>query len=191
MVVSASIVYPQDCLADLELQLTVAALPHERIIPHSASLGKDWNSKFEVWLLPNCFHTIIKLKTPKLNHHKSGTICIAFCFSVMYLLINFINHINREQKTVNKLIFRQWYSSSCYQVSVQIAPLPSIHTHNFSMYLILLCLHNMLYAAAAAMSLQSCLTLCDPIDGSLPGSAIPGILQVRTLAWIAISFSNT
>ena len=46
-------------------------------------------------------------------------------------------------------------------------------------------------AAAAAMSLQSCLTLCDPIDGSLPGSAIPGILQVRTLAWIAISFSNT
>ena len=45
-------------------------------------------------------------------------------------------------------------------------------------------------ATAAAKSLQSCLTLCDPIDGSPPGSAIPGILQARTLEWIAISFSN-
>ena len=43
---------------------------------------------------------------------------------------------------------------------------------------------------AAAKSLQSCPTLCDPIDGSLPGSAIPGILQARTLEWVAISFSN-
>ena len=46
------------------------------------------------------------------------------------------------------------------------------------------------YAAAAAKSLQSCPTLCDPIDGSLPGSPIPGILQARTLEWVAISFSN-
>ena len=45
-------------------------------------------------------------------------------------------------------------------------------------------------AAAAAKLLQSCLTLCDPIDGSPPGSAIPGILQARTLEWVAISFSN-
>ena len=45
-------------------------------------------------------------------------------------------------------------------------------------------------AAAAAKSLQSCLTLCDPIDGSLPGSPVPGILQARTLEWVAISFSN-
>ena len=44
--------------------------------------------------------------------------------------------------------------------------------------------------AAAAKSLQLCPTLCDPIDGSPPGSAIPGILQARTLEWIAISFSN-
>ena len=47
-----------------------------------------------------------------------------------------------------------------------------------------------LYAAAAAKSLQSCPTLCNPIDGSPPGSAIPGILQARTLEWVAISFSN-
>ena len=45
-------------------------------------------------------------------------------------------------------------------------------------------------AAAAAKSLQSCPTLCDPIDGSLPGSRVPGILQARTLEWVAISFSN-
>ena len=44
--------------------------------------------------------------------------------------------------------------------------------------------------AAAAKSPQSCPTLCDPIDGSLPGSSVPGILQVRTLEWVAISFSN-
>ena len=44
--------------------------------------------------------------------------------------------------------------------------------------------------AAAAASLQSCPTLCDPIDGSPPGSPVPGILQARTLEWVAISFSN-
>ena len=45
-------------------------------------------------------------------------------------------------------------------------------------------------AAAAAKSLQSCLTLCDPTDGSPPGFPVPGILQARTLEWVAISFSN-
>ena len=45
-------------------------------------------------------------------------------------------------------------------------------------------------AAAAAKSLQSCPTLCDPIDGSPPGSPVPGILQARTLEWVAISFSD-
>ena len=45
-------------------------------------------------------------------------------------------------------------------------------------------------AAAAAKSLQSCLTLCDPIDGGPPGSPVPGILQARTLEWVAISFSD-
>ena len=45
-------------------------------------------------------------------------------------------------------------------------------------------------AAAAAKSLQSCPTLCDPMDCSPPGSSVPGILQARTLEWVAISFSN-
>jgi len=51
---------------------------------------------------------------------------------------------------------------------------------------------NIIYAAAAsaAKSLQSCPTLCDPTDSSPPGSPVPGILQARTLEWVAISFSN-
>jgi len=51
-----------------------------------------------------------------------------------------------------------------------------------------------MYAAAAAPAaaklLQSCPTLCDPVDGSPPGSPVPGILQARTLEWVAISFTN-
>ena len=46
------------------------------------------------------------------------------------------------------------------------------------------------HTAAAAMSLQLCPTLCDPIDGSPLGSSVPGILQARILEWVAISFSN-
>ena len=51
-------------------------------------------------------------------------------------------------------------------------------------------LWNTAAAAAAAMSLQSCPTLCDPIDGGPPGSPVPGILQATILEWVAISFSN-
>ena len=67
-------------------------------------------------------------------------------------------------------------------------PLPVPGNHPFT-----LCLYELDHsaaAAAAAASLQSCLTLCDPRDGSPPGSPIPGILQARTLEWVAISFSN-
>ena len=49
---------------------------------------------------------------------------------------------------------------------------------------------ELFFLAAAAKSLQSCPTLCDPVDGSPPGCALPGILQARTLEWVAISFSN-
>ena len=51
-------------------------------------------------------------------------------------------------------------------------------------------LKSLVIAATAAKSLQSCPTLCDPIDGSPPGSPVPGILQARTLECVAISFSN-
>ena len=59
--------------------------------------------------------------------------------------------------------------------------------HSLSYVLLLNLLVNV---STAAKSLQSCLTLCDPIDGSPPGSPVPGILQARTLEWAAISFSN-
>ena len=55
---------------------------------------------------------------------------------------------------------------------------------------IFLCFNTTAVSAAAAKSLQLCPTLCDPIDGSPPGSPVPGILQARTLEWVAISFSN-
>ena len=69
----------------------------------------------------------------------------------------------------------------CLQVSVLII-IPSLTSQPSDLYL-----SN---AAATAKSLQSCLTLCDPIDDLLPGSSLPGILQARTLEWVAISFSN-
>ena len=50
--------------------------------------------------------------------------------------------------------------------------------------------NTIFFLPAYTKSLQSCLTLCDPIDGSPPGSPVPGILQARTLEWVAISFSN-
>ena len=54
-----------------------------------------------------------------------------------------------------------------------------------------LCSYESNKAAAAAKSLQSCPTMLDPIDGSPPGSAVPGTLQARTLEWVAIAFSNS
>ena len=66
--------------------------------------------------------------------------------------------------------------------------------HNFILIIgysgIIYVIFNTAAAAAAAKSLQSCPTLCEPIDGSPPGSAVPGILQAKTLEWVAISFSN-
>ena len=53
-----------------------------------------------------------------------------------------------------------------------------------------ICDYTYNHSAAAAKSLQSCPTLCDPIDGSPPGSSVPGILQARTLEWVAIFFSS-
>ena len=70
--------------------------------------------------------------------------------------------------------------------------LPSMGSHRVRHDLLTEHSHTHLYiaAAAAAKSLQLCPTLCDPIDGSPPGSPVPGILLARTLKWVAISFSN-
>ena len=82
-------------------------------------------------------------------------------------------------------LFLPWllsHSGSClWRLECHLRLLRIEIMHNFS---------SKYSAAAAAKSLQSCPTLCDPIDGSLPGSPVPGILQARTLEWVAISFSN-
>ena len=71
----------------------------------------------------------------------------------------------------------------CVCVSVSFTPQMVLYSSHRSSY-------DMATAAAAAKSLQSCPTLCDPIDSSPPASPIPGILQARTMEWVAISFSN-
>ena len=73
-------------------------------------------------------------------------------------------------------------SSSCFLHCRQILCVGTFGQHRFS--------NPIGIRAYAAKLLQSCLTLCDPIDGSPPGSPVPGILQARTLEWVAISFSN-
>ena len=69
-------------------------------------------------------------------------------------------------------------------------PPPKVWLSNFKLFVNSYGWAVKLITAAAAKSLQSCLTLCNPIDGSPPGSPVPGILKARTLEWIAISFSN-
>ena len=76
----------------------------------------------------------------------------------------------------SKKLIHSVYIPCCHQP-------PPLSTHTVH-------IHITAAAAAAAKSLQSCLTLCDPIDGSPPDSLVPGILQARTLKWVAISFSN-
>ena len=75
--------------------------------------------------------------------------------------------------------------SSSISTSTSLLSLPLSHLDPWDSFL------TDLPAAAAAKLLQSCPTLCDPIDGSPPGSPVPEILQARTLEWVAISFSNT
>ena len=79
-----------------------------------------------------------------------------------------------------KGIYRSYYDPHEYLLQTKFSISDSIY--KFSKHIA---------AAAAAKLLQSCPTLCDPIDGSPPGSPVPGILQARTLEWVAISFSNT
>ena len=86
------------------------------------------------------------------------------------LLIKFIIKIFRKLEMEGK--FLKWTEDICQKLSVNIK------------------LYDGLIAAAAAALLQSCPTLCDPINGSPTGSPILGILQARTLEWVAISFSN-
>ena len=81
------------------------------------------------------------------------------------------------------VVLNTWHISAFYALLHYLEEKENQSVGNFQ-------LQYHLSAAAAAKPLQSCPTLCDPIDGSPPGSPIPGILQARTLEWVAISFSN-
>jgi len=97
---------------------------------------------------------------------------------------------------ISKLLYFSSFSVSVYIILVLISQIPFVILFKYLLFIhvMLNIFWNVLVvimaAAAAAKSLQSCPTLCDPIDGSPPGSPVPGILQTRTLEWVAISFSN-
>ena len=74
-----------------------------------------------------------------------------------------------------------FFISLCHFFGMTVSPLTIVQCPRVAEHLVLL---------AAAKSLQSCPTLCDPVDGSPPGSPVPGTLQARTVEWVAISFSN-
>ena len=99
---------------------------------------------------------------------------LVHCRQILYYLSHqgtpgvLIHHSNLSGKTVNALRAKTHVFCRFFTVILSLGPA----------------------AAAAAKSLQSCPTLCDRIDGSPPGSPVPGILQARTLEWVAISFSN-
>ena len=86
-------------------------------------------------------------------------------------------------RVMNKMIM-MWLKISCFIALLLF--IGRAYCVSYSVFIISLCIT----AAAAAESLQSCPTLCGPIDGLPPGSSVPGILQARTLEWVAISFSN-
>ena len=93
---------------------------------------------------------------------------------------------------VHGFFFLHILSNICYLETLMIAILTGVRWYLISVltYCISVIQTAAAIAAAAAKSLQSCPTLCDPIDGSPPGSTVPGILQARTLEWVAISFFN-
>ena len=96
----------------------------------------------------------------------------------------------RGQVTASSVFSQQ--PGCCSHLSLSLLPLflEALKGPQGLYYLELLDIKQFAAAAAAAKLLQSCLTLCDPIDSSPPGYPIPGILQARTLEWVAISFSN-
>ena len=85
---------------------------------------------------------------------------------------------------------KQYYIGTCNVRSMNRGRLEVVKQDMARVNINILGTSELKRTAAAAKSLQSCLTLCDPIDGSLPGSPFPGILQARTLEWVGTSFTN-
>ena len=96
---------------------------------------------------------------------------------------------NLDWRSVSHMVI---YMFQCYSFKSSHPRLLPQNPKGCSLQLCLFCClaYRVIVAAAAAKSLQSCPTLCEPVDGSPPGSPVPGILQARTLEWVAISYSN-
>ena len=99
-------------------------------------------------------------------------------------------------RAVNYSSWRHKESDTTERLSVRMCEHTHKHTHTANEYIFdsypnwSVCIHTPYMYAATAKLLQSCPTLCNPIDGSPPGSPIPGILQARPLEWVAISFAD-
>ena len=100
---------------------------------------------------------------------------LLYCYMEFCIYFTFMYTIHNQ----GLLHCRQILYQMSYQRSLYVYIYIYIYIHTYAKFL-----------TAAAKSLHSCLTLCDPMDCSLPGSPVPGILQARTLEWVAISFSN-
>ena len=139
---------------------------------HSSKVSILWCSAFFMVKLSHPYMTIGKM------------IALArwtFVDKVMSLLFNMLSRLVITSLPRSKHLLISWLHSPSTVIlrrrkvnSATVSPLFALN----------------LLAAAAAKSLQSCPALCDPIDGSPPGSAVPGIFQARILEWVAISFSN-
>ena len=141
---------------------------------HSSKVSILWHSDF----------FIVQLSHPYMTTGKTITLTRwTFASKVMSLLFSFGHSFtSKEQASFNFMAAGAIYSD----FGAQKSSLSSGKCKSKLQWVIT----SHLSAAAAAESLQSCLTLCGPIDGSPPGFSVPGILQARTLEWVAISFSN-
>ena len=111
---------------------------------------------------------------------ESFFVCLFFHFLLLSDGSPWTMGINRWCRSENMRLF-QWE----LKIGIQVAKVSRLKYWDCVSWLV-----NTVECATNAKSLQSCPTLCDPIDGSPPGSPVPGILQARTLEWVAISFSN-
>ena len=142
------------------------------------------------------------LKSLKLFFTLSRHFALVFVWSPACLQSLFCQGNSKVQCSVELLIITQKWEQDCLglnpvpllfsgaNLASHMLPCSSVSLCTSFLTLVGITLHKEPAAAAAAKSLQSCPNLCNPIEGSPPGSPVPGILQARTLEWVAISFSN-
>ena len=112
-------------------------------------------------------------------------VCVCVCVSVCVCVTRLFIYFLFQENLTNEGLFELSTNTVCYNNVTKFQMPPKIIMYNVGSFP-----NHTSRTAAPAKSLQSCLTLFDPMDCSLPGFSVPGILQARTLEWVAISFSN-